>query len=61
MRSFQTPREWPGLTVMENMLLATPIEGREAIWRGLFTPVGSGPPNSPTGCAPVNCSTWSVC
>jgi ABC-type branched-subunit amino acid transport system ATPase component/ABC-type branched-subunit amino acid transport system permease subunit len=38
MRSFQTPREWPGLTVMENMLLAAPIEGREAIWRGLFTP-----------------------
>jgi branched-chain amino acid transport system permease protein len=38
MRSFQTPREWPGLTVMENMLLAVPIEGREAIWRGLLTP-----------------------
>jgi ABC-type branched-subunit amino acid transport system ATPase component/ABC-type branched-subunit amino acid transport system permease subunit len=38
MRSFQTPREWPGLTVMENMLLAVPIEGREVIWRGLLTP-----------------------
>jgi ABC-type branched-subunit amino acid transport system ATPase component len=38
MRSFQTPREWPGLTVMENMLLAVPVEGREAIWRGLLTP-----------------------
>jgi ABC-type branched-subunit amino acid transport system ATPase component/ABC-type branched-subunit amino acid transport system permease subunit len=38
MRSFQTPREWPGLTVMENLLLATPIEGREAVWRGLLTP-----------------------
>jgi ABC-type branched-subunit amino acid transport system ATPase component/ABC-type branched-subunit amino acid transport system permease subunit len=38
MRSFQSPREWPGLTVMENMLLATPIEGRETIWRGLLTP-----------------------
>jgi ABC-type branched-subunit amino acid transport system ATPase component len=38
MRSFQTPREWPGLTVMENMLLATPIEGRETVWRGVFTP-----------------------
>jgi ABC-type branched-subunit amino acid transport system ATPase component/ABC-type branched-subunit amino acid transport system permease subunit len=38
MRSFQSPREWPGLTVMENMLLATPIEGRETIWRGMLTP-----------------------
>jgi ABC-type branched-subunit amino acid transport system ATPase component/ABC-type branched-subunit amino acid transport system permease subunit len=38
MRSFQSPREWPGLTVMENMLLATPIEGRETVWRGLLTP-----------------------
>lgn len=36
MRSFQTAREWPGLTVMENMLLSTPVEGRDAIWRGLF-------------------------
>lgn len=36
MRSFQTPREWGGLTVMENMLLATPIEGRDAVWRGLL-------------------------
>jgi ABC-type branched-subunit amino acid transport system ATPase component/ABC-type branched-subunit amino acid transport system permease subunit len=38
MRSFQTPREWPGLTVMENMLLAMPIEGRETVWRGMLTP-----------------------
>jgi ABC-type branched-subunit amino acid transport system ATPase component/ABC-type branched-subunit amino acid transport system permease subunit len=38
MRSFQSPREWPGLTVMENMLLATPIEGRETVWRGFLTP-----------------------
>jgi branched-chain amino acid transport system ATP-binding protein/branched-chain amino acid transport system permease protein len=37
MRSFQTPREWGGLTVMENMLLSTPAEGRDAVWRGLFT------------------------
>lgn len=37
MRSFQTPREWPGLTVMDNMLLSTPVDGRDAIWRGLFT------------------------
>jgi branched-chain amino acid transport system permease protein len=36
MRSFQTPREWPGLTVMDNMLLSTPVEGRDAIWRGLL-------------------------
>jgi ABC-type multidrug transport system fused ATPase/permease subunit len=28
-RSFQTPREWRGMTVMENMLLSTPI----APWR----------------------------
>jgi ABC-type branched-subunit amino acid transport system ATPase component/ABC-type branched-subunit amino acid transport system permease subunit len=37
MRSFQTPREWPGLTVMENMLLSAPVDGRDAIWRGLLT------------------------
>ena len=37
MRSFQTPREWPGLTVMENMLLAAPVEGREAVWRGMVS------------------------
>jgi branched-chain amino acid transport system permease protein len=37
-RSFQTPREWPGLTVMENMLLAVPVGAREAIWRGVCTP-----------------------
>ena len=38
MRSFQSPREWGGLTVMDNMLLSTPVEGRDAVWRGLFTP-----------------------
>lgn len=37
MRSFQTPREWAGLTVLENMLLAFPVGGREAMWRSLFT------------------------
>lgn len=36
MRSFQSPREWGGLTVMENMLLAFPVNGREATWRSLF-------------------------
>ena len=38
MRSFQTPREWPGLTVMDNMLLSTPIDGRETIWRAVTSP-----------------------
>jgi ABC-type branched-subunit amino acid transport system ATPase component len=33
MRTFQTPREWPALTVMENMLLAAPARGRDALWR----------------------------
>jgi ABC-type branched-subunit amino acid transport system ATPase component len=33
MRTFQTPREWPALTVMENMLLAAPPRGRDALWR----------------------------
>ncbi|HKX18039.1 MAG TPA: ABC transporter ATP-binding protein [bacterium] len=37
-RTFQLPKEWPGLTVMENMLLAAPEHGREAIWRALLTP-----------------------
>jgi ABC-type branched-subunit amino acid transport system ATPase component len=36
MRSFQSPREWGGLTVMENMLLAFPVNGREAAWRSVF-------------------------
>lgn len=36
-RTFQLPKEWPGLTVMENMLLATPENGRDAIWRALLT------------------------
>jgi ABC-type branched-subunit amino acid transport system ATPase component len=38
MRTFQTPREWPLLTVMENMLLAAPARGRDAVWRALVTP-----------------------
>jgi ABC-type branched-subunit amino acid transport system ATPase component len=37
MRSFQTPREWGGLTVMDNMLLSAPVAGRDTIWRGLLT------------------------
>jgi ABC-type branched-subunit amino acid transport system ATPase component len=35
-RTFQLPKEWPGLSVMENMLLAVPDSGREAIWRNLL-------------------------
>jgi len=36
-RTFQTPREWQGLTVMENMLLAADQQGRDAAWRAIFT------------------------
>ncbi|MDQ6876602.1 MAG: ABC transporter ATP-binding protein [Candidatus Dormibacteraeota bacterium] len=35
-RTFQTPREWRGLTVMENMLLAADQKGRDAAWRAIF-------------------------
>ena len=35
-RTFQLPKEWPGLTVMENMLLAAPENGRDTIWRALL-------------------------
>ena len=34
-RTFQTPREWPGLSVLENVLLARWDPEREALWRGL--------------------------
>jgi branched-chain amino acid transport system ATP-binding protein len=37
-RTFQTPREWPGLTVLENVLLAHWDPHREALWRGLLGP-----------------------
>ncbi|TMI78617.1 MAG: ABC transporter ATP-binding protein [Bacillati bacterium ANGP1] len=36
-RTFQSPRVWAGLTVMENMLLAAPEEGREEVWRAVCT------------------------
>lgn len=36
MRTFQTPREWPAMTVMENMLLAAPAQGRDSLWRAYF-------------------------
>src|SRR5579872_7502072 len=37
-RTFQTPREWPGLSVLENVLLARWDPEREALWRGLVGP-----------------------
>jgi ABC-type branched-subunit amino acid transport system ATPase component len=37
-RTFQTPREWPGLTVLENVLLARWDHDRETLWRGLIGP-----------------------
>ena len=37
-RTFQTPREWPGLTVLENVLLARWDPARETLWRGLIGP-----------------------
>jgi ABC-type branched-subunit amino acid transport system ATPase component len=35
-RTFQVAREWPALTVLENVIAAAPAGGREAIWRALF-------------------------
>lgn len=37
LRTFQTPREWGHLTVMENMLVAAAPQGRETVWRALLT------------------------
>jgi branched-chain amino acid transport system permease protein len=37
-RTFQTPREWPGLTVLENVLLARWDPKRESILWGLLGP-----------------------
>lgn len=34
-RTFQTPRGWPGLTVLENILLAQWDPERETLWRGM--------------------------
>jgi ABC-type branched-subunit amino acid transport system ATPase component len=34
-RTFQTPREWRGLSVMDNVLLARCRFGRESMWRSL--------------------------
>jgi ABC-type branched-subunit amino acid transport system ATPase component len=35
-RTFQVAREWPALTVLENVIAAAPADHREAIWRALF-------------------------
>ena len=35
-RTFQVAREWPALTVLENVIAAAPGGRREAIWRALF-------------------------
>ncbi len=37
-RTFQTPREWPGLTVLENVLMARWDRKRETLWYGLIGP-----------------------
>ena len=34
-RTFQTPREWPGLTVLENVVMANWDAGREGFLRGV--------------------------
>ena len=38
LRTFQLAREWPKLTVMENMLVAALDQRRPTIWRALATP-----------------------
>ena len=35
-RTFQVAREWPKLTVLENVLAAAPAGRREAVWRGVL-------------------------
>ena len=35
-RTFQSPREWPSLTVFDNLMLAAREYRRESIWRSLF-------------------------
>jgi branched-chain amino acid transport system ATP-binding protein len=37
-RTFQTPREWRNLTVMDNVLLARCDFARESLWRSLTAP-----------------------
>lgn len=38
MRTFQLPREWPAMTVLENMLVAAVNGRRDALWRAVLTP-----------------------
>ena len=35
-RTFQTPREWSGLSVLENVALARWDRARESLWRGIW-------------------------
>ena len=35
-RTFQAPREWPGLTVLENVVMAKWDSGRESLFRGVI-------------------------
>lgn len=35
-RTFQSPREWPSMTVFDNLMLAVGRLDREALWRGIF-------------------------
>ncbi len=37
-RTFQSPREWPGLSVLENLILASFEPRRERFWRSLRGP-----------------------
>ena len=37
-RTFQSPREWPGLSVLENLILARFEPRRERFWRSLWGP-----------------------
>ncbi len=37
-RTFQTPREWPALSVLENLILACYEPRRERFWRSLWGP-----------------------
>jgi ABC-type branched-subunit amino acid transport system ATPase component/ABC-type branched-subunit amino acid transport system permease subunit len=37
-RTFQSARVWSRLTVTENLLVAAPGSGREALWRGVLRP-----------------------
>jgi ABC-type branched-subunit amino acid transport system ATPase component len=41
-RTFQSPREWPGLTVLENVVMARWDPGRESFLGGVFGRPGQG-------------------